>query len=171
MTTANDQGQDAGVVAYVLRALVAGAVGALAGVALELGTHLTGSLAGVVIGGAVGFGLASGLYVATAFRSIDRLQNRIDELETRDALTGLPNGRALRTWLDRHLPHANLVQSHTALLVIHADGIDRINESHGREIGDELLKALVARVRGGAKRLILAGGRIAITRLLLRRQR
>ena len=147
MTTAKEQEQDAGVVAYALRALVAGALGALAGVALELGTRLTGSVAGVVIGGAVGFGLASGLYVATAFRSIDRLQNRIDELETRDALTGLPNGRALRSWLDRHLPYANEVQSHTALLVIHAEGIDRINESHGREIGDELLKALVARVR------------------------
>ena len=34
--------------------------------------------------------------------------------------------------------YANEVQSHTALLVIHAEGIDRINESHGREIGDEL---------------------------------
>lgn len=147
MSTAGDQEQDAGIIAYALRALVAGAVGALAGVALDLGTRLTGSLAGVVIGGAVGFGLASGLYVATAFRTIDRLGRRVDELETRDPLTGLPNGRAMRSWLDRHLPHANEVQSHTALLVIHAEGIDRINESHGREVGDELLKALVARVR------------------------
>lgn len=147
MSTAGDQEQDAGIIAYALRALVAGGVGALAGVALDLGTRLTGSLAGVVIGGAVGFGLASGLYVATAFRTIDRLGRRVDELETRDPLTGLPNGRAMRSWLDRHLPHANEVQSHTALLVIHAEGIDRINESHGREVGDELLKALVARVR------------------------
>ena len=33
-------------------------------------------------------------------------------------MTGLPNGRALRTWLEHHLPRANEVQSHTALLVI-----------------------------------------------------
>ncbi len=147
MTRGNDQQQDAGLLAYALRALGAGAVGALVGVALELGTRLTGSLAAAVIGGAVGFGLASSIYVATGVRSIDRLQGRIEELENRDALTGLPNGRAMRAWLGRHLPHANEVQSHTALLVIHAEGIGRINESHGREIGDELLKALVARVR------------------------
>ena len=147
MTRGNDQQQDAGLLAYALRALGAGAVGALVGVALELGTRLTGSLAAAVIGGAVGFGLASSIYVATGVRSIDRLQGRIEELENRDALTGLPNGGAMRAWLGRHLPHANEVQSHTALLVIHAEGIGRINESHGREIGDELLKALVARVR------------------------
>lgn len=147
MSTASDQDDDAGLLGYALRALVAGSLGALAGVALPLGTVLTGSLAGAIIGGTVGFGVASGLYVATAFGSIHHLEERIDILETRDVLTGLPNGRALRTWLERHLPHANEVQSHTALLVIHGEGIDRINESHGREVGDELVKAVVARVR------------------------
>ena len=147
MTKGNDQQQNAGLMAYALWAFVAGAVGAVVGVALELGTRLTGSVAAAAIGGAVGFALASSIYVATGFRSIARLRDRIEQLETRDALTGLPNGRAMRAWLDRHLPHANQVQSHTALLVIHAEGIGRINESHGREIGDELLKALVARVR------------------------
>ena len=83
----------------------------------------------------------------TAHRAIHRLQTQVEELETRDPLTGLRNVRALRTWLEHHLPRANEVQSHTALLVIHAEGIDRINESHGREIGDELLMALVARAR------------------------
>jgi diguanylate cyclase (GGDEF)-like protein len=147
MSAASNQEQDAGLTGYALRACVAGSLGALAGVALELGTALTGSLAGAIIGGTVGFGVASGLYVATAFHSITRLEDRIDELENRDVLTGLPNSRALRTWLERHLPRANEVQSHTALLVIHGDGIDRINESHGREVGDELVKAVVARIR------------------------
>ncbi len=146
MTSAKDQERDAGLTAYALWALVAGAVGAVAGIVFELDTHLTGPAGGALIGGVMGFGLASGLYVATTFASIARLRDRIDRLETRDALTGLPNGRAMRAWLEHHLPQANEAQSHTALLVIHADGIDPINESHGREIGDELVKSLVARV-------------------------
>jgi len=147
MSAAGSQKQGASLLGYVVGAVVAGALGAVAGVALGLGTALTGNRAGAVIGAAIGFGMASGLYVAAAFRSIHRLQDRVDGLENRDTLTGLPNGRALRAWLEQYLPHANEIQSHTALLVIHAEGIDRINESHGREVGDELLKALVARAR------------------------
>lgn len=161
MTDGIDEERDAQFVAYGLRIAVATAIGVLGGVALELGTSLTGTLAGAVIGGALGFGFASAAFVGTTARTIFQQRHRIEELETVDRLTGLRNARALRTWLERHLPHANEVQSHTALLVIHADGISRMNESHGREVGDELLKALVARTRSCLRpkdQLFRAGG-------------
>ena len=147
MSAASRETQDTSVLSYLLRAVGVGAVGALAGVALGLGTALTGNVAGAAIGAAIGFATTSSVYLVTAHRAIHRLRTQVEELETRDPLTGLRNLRALRTWLEHHLPRANEVQSHTALLVIHAEGIDRINESHGREIGDELLMALVARAR------------------------
>jgi diguanylate cyclase (GGDEF)-like protein len=147
MSNGNDAEQDAGFVAYGLRALVATVIGAIAGVALQLGDTFTGAIAGALLGGALGLGIASGVFAVSSARVQLQQKNRITELETIDRLTGLPNGKAMRTWLERHLPRANEVQSHTALLVIHGEGIDLINESHGREVGDELLKALVARTR------------------------
>jgi diguanylate cyclase (GGDEF)-like protein len=147
MSNGSGDENDATLVAYGLRAGVATALGAVAGVALQLGGLIEGNLAGALIGAAIGFGAASAIFVGTTARTILNQRHHIEELETRDRLTGLPNARALRTWLDRHLPHANEVQSHTALLVIHGDGLDRINESHGREMGDELLRAIVARIR------------------------
>ncbi|HYF44877.1 MAG TPA: GGDEF domain-containing protein, partial [Acidimicrobiales bacterium] len=139
--------QDANLFAFVLRAAVAGALGALAGVGLDLGGKVQGAAAGAVLGLTICIALASGAFVTTVGQTIHRLRGRVDELENRDGLTGLPNGRALRAWLDRHLPHANQVQAHTALLVVHAEGIDSVNQSHGRVVGDELLKALVARTQ------------------------
>src|SRR4051812_48596236 len=124
MADGNKDEQGATLASYGLRALVAGALGALAGISLDLGSSLSGPLSGAVVGAAVGFGLASIAILYATASTVRGLDDRIDELETRDALTGLPNGRALRSWLDGYLPHANQVQSHTALLVIHADGID-----------------------------------------------
>ncbi len=147
MSAASRQKQDAGALGYLLRSVGVGVLGAIAGIALGLGTALTGSLAGAAIGAGIGFATTSGIYLVTAHRSIHRLEARVQDMETRDPLTGLRNVRALRTWLEHHLHRANEIQSHTALLVIHAEGIDRINESHGREVGDELLRALVARAR------------------------
>jgi diguanylate cyclase (GGDEF)-like protein len=146
MTNGSEQ-NEASLGAWGLRAAIAAAIGAVAGVALQLASVVSGDVAGAVLGAVLGFGVASAVYAGTTAQTIVRQRHHIDELETRDRLTGLPNARAMRTWLDRHLPHANEVQSHTALLVIHGDGLDRINESHGREIGDELLKAIVARIR------------------------
>jgi diguanylate cyclase (GGDEF)-like protein len=137
----------AGLPRVVLPAVLATGLGAVTGVALDLGTSLSEVARGALVGGSLGFAAIGAFFVATTAQSVLQLAGRVEELETRDRLTGLPNGRALRVWLEHHLPRANEVQAHTALLVIHADGIGRINESHGREVGDALVKALVARVR------------------------
>src|SRR4029453_15030566 len=151
----------AGLPRVVLPAVLATGLGAVTGVALDLGNALSEVARGALVGGSLGFAPIGAVFVATSAQSVLQLAGRIDELETRDRLTGLPNGRALRAWLEHHLPRANAVQAHTALLVIHADGIGRINESHGREVGDALVKALVARVRSRLRpqdQLFRAGG-------------
>src|SRR5689334_20775210 len=92
---------------YGLGALVAAALGALAAVGLGLGSSLNGDTAGALVGAAVGFGIAGVVILAITGNTVRSLDERVDELETRDRLTGLPNGKALRAWLDRYLPHAN----------------------------------------------------------------
>ncbi len=153
---------------FALRVAAGAALGALVGVGLDLGSRVTGVAAGALLGATVGFGLVSGALLGTTGQTIQRLRGQIEDLELRDPLTGLPNGRALRTWLEQHLPYANQVQAHTAVLVVHAEGVDHINESHGREVGDELLKAMVARAQSCLRpkdKVFRAGGMdIAIVR-------
>jgi diguanylate cyclase (GGDEF)-like protein len=160
MTSDAREPNDANFRDLALRAALGVVVGSLVGVA-ALGTALPSNVTGGLAGAAMGLTIAAGSVVVSETRRSAELANRIDALETRDRLTGLPNTRALHTWLDHHLPHANEVQSHTALLVIHADGLDSINQSHGREVGDELVTALVARVRSRLRpqdQLFRAGG-------------
>ncbi len=147
MATSSTDADQAGLQRFVLPALLATALGAVTGMALGAGTALSDTARGAVMGGAFGFAAVAAYFVAATSQTVLDLSNQIDELDTLDRLTGLPNAKALRTWLEQHLPGANEVQAHTALFVIHADGIAQFNESHGREVGDELVKALVARVR------------------------
>jgi diguanylate cyclase (GGDEF)-like protein len=146
MATPSTDADRAGLQRFALPALLATALGGAIGIVVGLGSALPSTPLGGLLGAFLGFAAVAAFFVATSARHLLELANRVDELETKDRLTGLPNGRALRSWLDQHLSHANDVQSYTALLVIHAEGIRRINETHGREIGDELVKALVARI-------------------------
>jgi diguanylate cyclase (GGDEF)-like protein len=145
MTSDADHEQDAGLGAFARWAIAGSVLGGVVG--LVLGPSLGGQLAGAIAGAAFGFAVVSTISLVGNRRRTEQLTDRIDELETTDALTGLGNAAALRAWLEQHLPQANTTQSQTAVLVIHAEDLDRINESHGRAMGDALLQALVARVR------------------------
>lgn len=68
-------------------------------------------------------------------------------LANRDELTGLYN----RHWLLKHLPSAletaRSTQSMLAILFVDLDGFKDVNDTRGHAVGDELLKAVAARLQ------------------------
>ncbi|MFK4490854.1 EAL domain-containing protein [Bradyrhizobium sp. USDA 336] len=76
-----------------------------------------------------------------------RADEKIAHMAHYDALTDLPNRTLFREQIERQLAHvADGCQF--ALLYIDVDEFKGINDSLGHHVGDELLKAIAARLRG-----------------------
>ncbi|MCP3989516.1 MAG: EAL domain-containing protein [Actinomycetia bacterium] len=64
----------------------------------------------------------------------------------RDELTGLPNRRALRDWLDEKQGDKGLV-----VFFVDLDGFKLVNDGLGHEAGDELLVSVARAIRGSVR--------------------
>ena len=80
-----------------------------------------------------------------------KAEERIRNLALHDPLTGLPNRLNLNDQLEQAVERAAANAQRFALLFLDLDGFKKINDSHGHDIGDELLidvaKGLAATVR------------------------
>ena len=74
-----------------------------------------------------------------------------------DGLTSLPNRRFFRERLDKALIHVEPRRPTLALLYLDLDGFKPINDRHGHDAGDELLKIVAARL----KRVVRAGDMVS----------
>jgi len=63
-----------------------------------------------------------------------------------DALTGLPNGQHFREHLEQTLRQGGPLQPGLAVFYLDLDGFKAINDLHGHEAGDELLKIVATRL-------------------------
>jgi diguanylate cyclase (GGDEF)-like protein/PAS domain S-box-containing protein len=72
-------------------------------------------------------------------RSEDELRRQAES----DALTGILNRRAFERILNLRLSDVRVRCEEGALLVIDLDGFKRVNDTHGHETGDVLLRAIV----------------------------
>jgi diguanylate cyclase (GGDEF)-like protein len=78
-----------------------------------------------------------------------KVAQRTAELQAlllRDVLTGLPNRRALLEALPEAMGRASRGGRPAALLFIDMDGFKAVNDNHGHEEGDELLRQFGARL-------------------------
>lgn len=64
-----------------------------------------------------------------------------------DNLTGLPNRDFFRDRLEQEMKRAGRIQLPLALLYIDLDGFKQVNDQHGHECGDELLRQCADRLR------------------------
>src|SRR5690606_14847432 len=76
----------------------------------------------------------------------------LQALLLRDVLTGLPNRRALLEALPEAMSRARRVDRPCALLFLDMDGFKAVNDSHGHEQGDELLRQFGARLLQGVRK-------------------
>ena len=92
-------------------------------------------------------------YVAL-FTDISLLKEHERELEhiaRYDVLTGLPNRALLADRLQQEMAHCMRRRKQLAVVFIDLDGFKQVNDQHGHAIGDELLIALAARMKGALR--------------------
>jgi len=77
-----------------------------------------------------------------------QMEETIKEMATRDPLTGLPNRTLLNDRLVQALASAKRRSQKVTLLYMDLDGFKDVNDTLGHEAGDELLKAVAARLTG-----------------------
>ena len=78
-------------------------------------------------------------------------ERRARHLALHDSLTGLPNRRCFGERLDRALAQVEPAHPGLALLYIDLDDLKAINDRHGHDTGDELLKIVAARLRAALR--------------------
>lgn len=76
----------------------------------------------------------------------------LQALLLRDVLTGLPNRRALLEALPEAMSRARRVARPCALLFLDMDGFKAVNDTHGHEEGDELLRQFGQRLAQGIRK-------------------
>ncbi|MHB8949961.1 MAG: ABC transporter substrate-binding protein [Rhodoferax sp.] len=95
------------------------------------------------------FSQAGECLLVVTLRDITERKRAEDELTrraTHDPLTGLPNRALIRDRLANALQRSRRTGLSVALLFIDLDGFKLINDTHGHEAGDLLLKAVASRL-------------------------
>lgn len=95
-----------------------------------------------------------------------RVEEELTRRATHDTLTGLPNRALIRERLGTALQRSRRSGLSVALLFVDLDGFKLINDTHGHQAGDELLKTvssrLIEQVRPGDTVARLAGDEFVV---------
>ena len=75
-------------------------------------------------------------------------QDRLRNLATHDALTGIFNRRQLEEIFRRELDRAQRYSRPLAVAMVDVDHFKRVNDTHGHQVGDAVLRAICERCRG-----------------------
>ncbi len=76
----------------------------------------------------------------------ERAESRVEFLTQHDALTGLKNQQYFRKTFELMLAQQQRTGACHALLLVNLDNFSRINEVHGREVGDAILREIAGRL-------------------------
>ena len=87
------------------------------------------------------------IWVYTDITERKRREEEVRALAHHDELTGLPNRRLLDDRIAQAFAAARRTQDHVAVMLLDLDHFKPINDTHGHEAGDQVLKAVAARLK------------------------
>jgi diguanylate cyclase (GGDEF)-like protein len=88
--------------------------------------------------------------------ALQSAQEEVRELQTQDALTGLPLRRMMDVRMDLEVPRWERYRRPLALLIMDIDRFSLVNDGYGREVGDEILKHIATIVKQSIRTVDLA---------------
>jgi diguanylate cyclase (GGDEF)-like protein len=83
-----------------------------------------------------------------ALRQVARKTAELRHLALHDGLTGLPNRALILDRVEQALARARRQNSHLAVMFLDLDGFKTVNDTFGHAAGDDLLRAVSARLSG-----------------------
>jgi diguanylate cyclase (GGDEF)-like protein len=81
-----------------------------------------------------------------------QLLAEVESLATSDPLTGLPNRRLFDDTLDREIARARRSGNPLAVAMLDVDHFKVVNDRHGHQVGDEVLRQLARALENAARR-------------------
>jgi diguanylate cyclase (GGDEF)-like protein len=144
-------------IALVLLAVKLGLVDHLAARASDS----TSSLLDAAVALLVAVPIAATVFARRRYREVLAMRRELVHLSLHDALTGLPNRRLLADWLAADIQRSQEHNAQAAVLFVDLDRFKYVNDTHGHEVGDRLMRAVADRLRtmlGDRDRLIRFGG-------------
>jgi diguanylate cyclase (GGDEF)-like protein len=84
-------------------------------------------------------------------------EQRARHLALHDSLTALPNREHFRTRLEHALSEAGPKAKSLAVLYLDLDDFKRVNDEHGHEVGDELLRIVASRLARAVRKGDMVG--------------
>ncbi len=149
----NRYGRDLAVLVAVTVALIAVAVG------LQLYDRASDVLPDVddlnlngVIAGLLLIPIAAAIFAYRRYRDSLRMAKALTEWKYRDQLTGLPNRRALTKELAQIVETSRRKGGRVAALSIDLTNVAEVNDAHGHEKGDDVLRTIGSRLQAFVKR-------------------
>ncbi|MEJ2288122.1 MAG: GGDEF domain-containing protein [Deinococcales bacterium] len=111
----------------------------------------------VVSGAMVAMALLSAFTVTRAEHALVEALQRMESLALRDGLTDLLNRRAMEEALRRETGRSRRTGRGYSVLMADVDRFKKINDRYGHAFGDEVLRAVAARLRSGLREHDLVG--------------
>lgn len=100
--------------------------------------------------------LAAGLATRLG-RPLARMFGELTDQAERDSLTGLANRRVIDERLEEELDRSRRYRTHLALILVDIDNFKSVNDRHGHQCGDDVLRAVAPALAGSLRELDLAG--------------
>jgi diguanylate cyclase (GGDEF)-like protein len=91
--------------------------------------------------------VATTIFARRRYKDAISVRRELVRLSLHDSLTGLPNRMLLADWLAADIQASQRRNSQAAVLFVDLDKFKHVNDTHGHEVGDRLMRAVADRLR------------------------